>query len=111
MTVDDAKLFRDACQLHVDGKELTVDISERLDAFAKKLLPIFQKMGADSGGVFVKMSSRSAKDAPGQSRTLDAQYRARLSQWPVEKRNNEVCDVRRFVFIMLSRLCYSRTKD
>lgn len=91
MSIDDAKLFRDACQLHVDNKPLTVDVESRLATFAKKLEPAFHKMmDASSGGVFVKMSSRSAKDAPGQSRTLDEQYKARLQLWPRQRRQNEV---------------------
>lgn len=63
MTVDDARLFRDACQQHVDRKGAPIDdaLRARLDAFEQKLAPTFERMGGSDKGVFVKMSSRSAK--------------------------------------------------
>lgn len=62
MTPSDAKLFQNACQQYVDQNgTLEQSIQDELEKFSNKLQVVFDEMEAEKNGVFVKMSSRSAK--------------------------------------------------
>jgi hypothetical protein len=70
LSVDDARQLRDAC---------AANDATGVGALAERLAPALARQMADNGdrGAFVKLSSRSAKDAPGASRALDAAFHAR----------------------------------
>jgi hypothetical protein len=80
----------------------TTSTSRRADGLAslhrRRLAPTLARMMADNGdrGAFVKLSSRSAKDAPGMSRTLDRTPSQRCAARPTPPR------MRVFVFSLRS---------
>lgn len=81
ITVDDARMLRDACERFVKSKAADSADAARLAAFADRLAPTLARMMADNGdrGAFVKLSSRSAKDAPGLASTLAVRVRQRCA--------------------------------
>jgi hypothetical protein len=72
LTIDDAIVLRDACQTNDSA-------APGLASLIDRLAPTLASMMLDNGdrGAFVKLSSRSAKDAPGMSRTLDRTFAER----------------------------------
>lgn len=78
LSVADAEALRDGCETRTANSPL-------LDALAQRLEPVLAAMGSVA---FVKLSSRSAKDAPGLSSQLDLVYRQRCrdENWPDENR-------------------------
>lgn len=74
LTPEDAAALRDACESWQSSKVHAS--SARLDALAQRIEPVIAEVAANNAnrGVFVKLSSRSAKDAPGLSKQLDEIY-------------------------------------
>jgi hypothetical protein len=89
MTVADAQMLRDACEHYQrDGALLQASDRAALDDWARRLEAPLARMTADNGdrGAFCKLSSRSAKDAPGLLRQLDDVFRARCTPLDSENR-------------------------
>lgn len=92
LTVDDARLLRDACERFAkQHKSSSATDDHRLAAFADRLAPTLARMMADNAdrGAFVKLSSRSAKDAPGLANSLDLRFRERCAALALDNSDDD----------------------